>query len=117
TIIYRFKFISDSLQTFKDGLMFDDFKFIDYFESIEELQNDNLISIYPNPTTYQLNIHSTTSSNRETIQIFNYLGQVVYDNQNFNDERIDIRRLDSGVFYLKYSDTKSYAIKSFVVTH
>lgn len=37
TIYYRFTFISDSVNTNKDGLMFDDLMFEDFMEGIEEL--------------------------------------------------------------------------------
>jgi hypothetical protein len=117
TLLYRFSFISDSIQTNKDGLMYDNLVFEDYVESINEIQNNNLISIYPNPTKDLLIIYMTTNYNKQKIQILNYLGQVVYENQNFTGETIDTRQLDNGIFYLKYSDTKSYAIKTFVVIH
>ena len=117
TILYRFTFISDSIQTFKDGLMFDDFHFEDYAEGIEEIQNDNLISVYPNPVNDQLSIKINKISSSQTIQITNYQGQVVYDNKYFQDSYIDTKHLNSGLYFLRYSDTKSFTVKKFVVNH
>lgn len=117
TILYRFTFISDSIQTFKDGLMFDDFHFEDFAEGIEEIQNDNLISVYPNPVNDQLSIKINQISSSQTIQITNYQGQVVYDNKYFQDSYIDTKHLNSGLYFLRYSDTKSFTVKKFVVNH
>ena len=117
TILYRFTFISDSVQTNKDGLMFDDFHFEDWAEGIAEIQNDNLISISPNPTSDELIFHRTKVSTNSKIQILNYSGQVLYNNSNFIGETIDIRQLSNGIYLLKYSDTKNFSIKKFVVQH
>ena len=57
------------------------------------------------------------SSNKQTIQIFNYTGQLLYDNQNFSGEIIDTQQLNNGIYLLKYSDTKSFSIKKFIVNH
>jgi len=55
-IIYRFTFISDSVQTNKDGLMFDDLGFYAFTEGIENLNDDFQISVYPNPVSDVLQI-------------------------------------------------------------
>jgi len=117
TVLWRFTFISDSIQTNKDGLMFDDLHFEDYVEGIPEIQNDNLISISPNPTSEELSIHRTKVNGNQTIQIFNYTGQVLYDQTNFKEDLIDTRHLPNGIYLLKYSDTKNFSVKRFVVQH
>jgi len=117
TILYRFTFISDSVQTSKDGLMFDDLHFEDWAEGIQEIQNDNLISISPNPTSYELRIHRTKVSDNQKVQILNYTGQLLYDNANFIGETIDTRQLSNGIYLLKYSDTNNFSIKIFIVQH
>lgn len=117
TILYRFTFISDGVQTNKDGLMFDDLHFEDWIEGIPRIQNDNLISIYPNPVTEKLTIISTNSSGNETLQIINYIGQVVYVNHYYNGEPVDTKIFSNGIYFLKYSTSKSFSIKKFVVNH
>lgn len=117
TVLYRFTFISDNVQTNKDGLMFDDLHFEDWTEGIDEIQNDNLITISPNPTSGELTIGRTKSSNKQTVQIFNFLGQILYDNSNFIGEKIDTRNLFDGMYLLKYSNTKYFSMKKFVVHH
>lgn len=115
TILYRFTFISDGVQTNKDGLMFDDFYFENRGVGIEEIQNDQLISVYPNPANDHLSLKSYRFSDSAAIQIINYQGQLVYEDPHFRDNFIDIRDLANGLYLLRYSDTKTFAIKNFVV--
>lgn len=69
TVLYRFTFISDSIQTNKDGLMFDDLTFVDLIEGIDENQNSNLVSFYPNPFTDNLTI---TLNKKEPVELTLY---------------------------------------------
>lgn len=117
TLLYRFTFISDSIQTNKDGWIMDDFLFHDFWEGIQEIQNDNIISIYPNPTSRLLTIHRSKSNRKQTIQITNLTGQVVYNNQDFIGDNIELREINNGIYFLKYSDSKNFAIKKFIVNH
>lgn len=117
TILYRFTFISDSVQANKEGWILDDFNFHDWWEGINEIQNDNLISIFPNPTSDAIKIHRTKVSDNQKVQILDYTGQVFYDNSNFLGEAIDTRQLTNGIYLLQYSDTKNLSIKKFVVQH
>lgn len=117
TVAYRFTFISDSVQTNKDGLMFDNFHFEDYVESIDEIQNNNLISLFPNPTSEQLLIKQKSNSSEQSIQIFDCQGQLVYENVNFTGQSIDIKQFKNGVYMLKYSDANSNCLKQFIVEH
>jgi hypothetical protein len=117
TILFRFTYITDSSSAPHDGWMIDDFFIEDWFEGIEEIQNDNLISISPNPTADELRIHRTKVSDNSRIQIFNYTGQVLYEKTNFNGETIDTRQLSNGIYLLKYSDAKNFSITKFIVEH
>ncbi len=117
TLLYRFTFVSDGIQTNKEGWIIDDFTFNDYWEGIQEIQNNDLISIFPNPTSDGLTIHGTNASSTQIVHVFKNTGQLVYNNSNFQGERIDTRQLSNGIYLLKYSDTKYFSIKKFVVNH
>ena len=117
TILYRFTFISDSIQSNKDGLMFDDLIFNDWAEDISEIKKDNLISISPNPATNELRIYRTNTSDKERIQIMNYTGLTLFDISHFTGESIDIRELRNGIYLLKYSNSYFFSNKYFVVQH
>lgn len=117
TILYRFTFISDNIQTNKDGIMFDDLHFEDWIEGIEENQNDDLISILPNPSSDYITVKCINSNEKQTILIYSFTGQQVFKNNNFKKEKIDTRQLDNGIYLLKYSEGKTFSIKKFVVAH
>jgi hypothetical protein len=117
TILFRFTYITDSNSNARDGWMIDDLNFEDWWEGIEEFKNDNLISISPNPTSDELRIYTTKISDKHQVQILNYAGQVLYANSNFIGETIDTRQFANGIYLLKYSDTKYFSVKRFVVQH
>lgn len=117
TLLYRFTFISDSIQTNKEGWVLDNFMFNDWWEGIEDLKNDDIISVFPNPTSDQLSIKSNFASRKPIIQIFNFAGQKIYESKLFKDVTIDTKHLDNGIYLLKYSDNKDYSSKKFIVYH
>lgn len=118
TVLFRFSYITDSSSTQYDGWMIDDFLIEDdVIEGINKIRSDNLISVYPNPAMDHVIIQRNKSCDKQTIQILNYTGQMLYDNQNFSGEIIDTRQLDNGVYFLKYSDTKYFSITKFIVNH
>lgn len=119
TILLKFTFISDSIADTLDGLAFDNFQFCDGVESIEEILNNNLIVVYPNPTSDLLFINRRTQPQKESVKIFNYTGQLLYESDNFNEKTIDTKKLNltNGFYFLRYSDTKNYALKKFIVQH
>jgi len=117
TILFRFTYVTDSGSLPHDGWIIDDFHLEDWFEGIHEVRNDNLITVSPNPTSDVLRIHRLKAGDRQQIQIVNYTGQIIYNNPNFVGETVDIRQLPNGVYLLKYSDTKTFSVKRFVVQH
>lgn len=117
TILFRFTYITDNNSDPRDGWIIDNFTMEDWFEGVPEIQNDNLISISPNPTSDQLKIHSTSTSDNSSIQILNSTGQILYDNPNFKGETVDTRQFTNGIYVLKYSEAKNFSIKRFVVQH
>ncbi|SHG70358.1 T9SS type A sorting domain-containing protein [Winogradskyella jejuensis] len=65
--------------------------------SIESDFLNNTLSIYPNPTTDNITISSSTSIN--SISVFNLLGQQVINTSQ--TEKIDISHLESGIYLVK----------------
>lgn len=117
TVLYRFTFISDSIQTYKDGLMFDDIDFMDYFDKIESPQNDNLITIFPNPSSDILTLRIVNPTSQASIQIVDFLGKIVYNNLNFTGEIIDTKAFNNGIYFLKYVEKQGVCIKKLIVRH
>lgn len=119
TILLKFTFISDSISDSLDGLAYDSFQFCDGIEGIEEILNNNLIVIYPNPTSDFLFINRRTQSRKESIKIFDYTGQLLIEDENFKNKTIDTKQLNlvDGFYFLRYSDSGNYAMKKFIVQH
>lgn len=105
TILYRFTFISDSIHTNKEGLVFDNFQFEDYAEGIEESQFDFIYSkIFPNPSSGIVNI-SFENKNHVPFDLFIYdnLGRIVLQYKQFESNffEFNMRNLSIGNYYYK----------------
>jgi len=62
TLLYKFTFISDNVQTNKDGWIIDNFQLADWWEIIHTNSNSNLINIYPNPSSGEISIVNDSKS-------------------------------------------------------
>jgi len=96
---------------------------------INEISENNVVSVYPNPTTGKLAV-SLSNGNISTIEIYNLIGEKVYEN-NFNQQKpalskvvteqgrsiegtteIDISNSPCGIYFLKIGDgVKVYTSK------
>lgn len=120
TVLYRFSFISDSLDFERDGLMFDDLHFEDFIEGIEspgfELFNSRC---FPNPTSGELFIE-VPIDNMSNVEVFIYdtSARTVYHNSDITDTQILVptELYSEGLYYYKVIDTKykRYSIGRFV---
>lgn len=117
TVLIKFTFISDESSESLDGLAFDNFQFCDGTEGINEVLNNNLIKIYPNPVSDILYIDRKTESSHEIIQIISCSGETLYSKSNFKSNYINLKEIGlvNGIYFLKYSDTKSYTIRKIIV--
>lgn len=74
-----------------------------------------LVTIYPNPANKTFRV-SWPNSSRLFMTIYNSLGQectsFIVSNQN---ELLDIKELDQGIFFVKVSDLKSTCVKRLVI--
>lgn len=105
TIYLRFTFASDSIQTNKDGLMFDDIQIIDYGEGIEEFGIGLINSkAFPNPVNDNLIIEfeNTTNSSFDII-LLNNTGKAVRTISDCKQSSVSIntKELSSGIYYYK----------------
>lgn len=74
---------------------------------------DNSITLYPNPANSEINIQSDNKIN--SIEIFNSLGQKVYQEKTKSKERkIDINSLAKGVYIIGANTEKGYIKKKLI---
>lgn len=107
TLIMRFHFISDSIQTNKAGWMIDNI-IISYAVmtgSIKEMNTDMVsINISPNPMTNFTTIRFDNRKNEKlTLRIFNTLGQIAGEIEDVTDNQIQIEKgdLTSGLYFVQ----------------
>ena len=115
SISYRFTFISDIIDTHKDGWAIDNILLEGYWEGIANLKQDNtLINIYPNPCTNKLYINSKKIvTHTPQVSIYDALGRQLY-NAALTTDNIPIN-LPNGTYLLRYTTDDAVAQKRFVV--
>ncbi|MGD9994464.1 MAG: T9SS type A sorting domain-containing protein [Salinivirgaceae bacterium] len=117
TIIFKFTYITDSNINQHDGWIIDNFDFPDFWESIYESGQGDLLTIYPNPVKESLFLKTNSSNSNFYIQIFNNLGQIVYSEGFQDKESLNLGFLKNGIYYLRFTDYKFYTIKKVIINH
>lgn len=117
-VLFKFTYITDSNPSPRDGWMIDDIWIdADFGDGIAEVENPQLISIYPNPVQDRLYIKTNQIKTTQAVQILNYQGQVLYDNRDFHGEFVTTEHLPNGLYFLRYSDSKEFALKKFIINN
>ncbi|MDD3287322.1 MAG: T9SS type A sorting domain-containing protein, partial [Bacteroidales bacterium] len=71
------------------------------------------ITLYPNPTSMDVNISSESIIN--SIEVFNSLGQKVYQtNVKQKEKTLDINSLSKGVYIIGVNTDKGYSRKKLI---
>lgn len=82
----------------------------------DNLSINNKYKIYPNPSTGVVNIISNTAENFE-IQVLDKNGKTVINpsfNKDFNNIRLDISKLSSGIYYILLKSNTSLVVEKLV---
>ena len=107
TVLFRFTFISDSIQTFKDGWMFDDIDINDWYEGIPDLNSmQGNIIIYPNPISSQAVFTFDYPLKDATLTVYNLLGQNVRQLKNINGGKVIFNsyNLSNGLYFIRVTE-------------
>lgn len=121
TVLYRFTFISDSIPDGLDGLMFDDFDYVDFVMGIEYLDFEEINSkAFPNPAFQNLTIEFSNSNHSDfTLVILDNLGRVVYrqDEIRTGKHELFVRGFQSGLYHYSLIGLteKKQSLGSFVI--
>ena len=73
---------------------------------------DNNLKIYPNPVNDILNIKISNSIKIEEVNIYNILGKIVL--KTINQHKINVSKLNKGVFLIKIKTNKGVLIKKLI---
>ena len=85
--------------------------------AVNSVDNENNISIYPNPAHDQLNIAiSGTNTVNESIAVYNTLGQQmnVFINKAQSTRTIDLSSFPTGLYYVRYNNNSVQKTVSFI---
>lgn len=88
-----------------------------YTVGVFELNNSSVdFSIFPNPTTKELNIAITPDSNSSfLISIINAVGEIVFQKTlNTNEKKLDISTLPNGLYFLKLDSKENTITKKII---
>ncbi|WP_091464396.1 DUF7619 domain-containing protein [Flavobacterium urocaniciphilum] len=98
---YNFPIVTNTATTTISALNNPSFEFGNYF------------SLYPNPTSNELNINLKKSVEINSIQIYNTLGQLVTV-QTGNALKIDVSHLKTGNYFIKINTNEGYSTSQFI---
>jgi len=108
TSLYRFTFISDGIQSNKDGLIFDDlYSYNGTLLSAPQPANNLSSSAYPIPASDQVVIHFINESNEAlSLQVFNSEGKEVMNIPSISGKSVslNISDLSAGIYFYKFSN-------------
>jgi len=120
TLRFRFTFISDNIQTNKDGLMFDNISIDDQSEGIKEFGYDYIQSkVFPDPVSDNLNIElENKTSLIYQLTITDTKGNIVKSSTTVKSSslNINIKDLPSGIYFYNLTNTtdKKYTSGKFI---
>lgn len=109
TVIYMFVFISDGIQNNRDGLMFDNLRFLDFRMNIEQ---DNIKSfsstIYPNPGKDHFVIEfENLQRSCHTLYVYNLSGELILLKPDIHSDQVEINLANCihGIYcYILYNE-------------
>ncbi|KFC24613.1 M4 family metallopeptidase [Chryseobacterium sp. FH1] len=82
---------------------------------VSDIQKQNGIQVYPNPTSGFVTIQNIKNSNLKNVEVYNVAGQLIqkYDlNNNTKNTSLDMSQLINGTYILKVnSETESNSVK------
>lgn len=118
TMILRFNFISDNINTNKEGWMIDDIRLHSEYlgSAVKDIKASSLMKIYPNPSTGQFQVDVNSQKNM-TFEICDLTGKILYSKDFSSTIQIDLKGLTAGLYLAtlkcqeKILETKKIIIK------
>jgi hypothetical protein len=100
SILFKFSFTSDSIDTQHDGLMFDNLAFCESVNTQNRYQLNNL-KVFPNPATDILNFELEEPIQDAQIRIYSILGQLVEQkNMDYSEQiQFNVSTWNSGMYF------------------
>ena len=86
------------------------------FTSTEEINSKATIEVFPNPVVDQLTVKFQKRGQANTIKIYHQNGKLVYEKDQFYDEKIniDLSDLPAGMYFLQALNERDFLVESIV---
>jgi hypothetical protein len=114
-IKFRFEFGTDGCNGIEGWYLDEIYVYNCSTLAVEDVQKQNGINVYPNPTSGFVTIQNKNNTNLKNVEIYNSAGQLIQKfnlNNNTKNASLDMSQLVNGTYVLKVvSDTESNTVK------
>ena len=112
TLYYRYTFVSDSIQTNRQGWMLDDIALIDHTEGIRDRVSRDELSIYPDPTDGPVTIKSENDPGQMDVSVYNLQGQLLLEQKMLkNNGEFNISGLARGLYMVRVLSRNNFHVR------
>jgi hypothetical protein len=113
TLLFRFNFISDSIENNREGWMIDDFK-IQQYTPIDGIYENTIsfINVIPNPASTTIKFENNNFEILD-LKIYDISNKIIQCDQVSKNE-IDINNLKSGLYYLRIETKSTINVSKFI---
>jgi hypothetical protein len=118
TVLFRFTYATGAVTTLHDGWMLDNFQIENPITEgyVSQVRNDEMLKVYPNPCGDRLELNSSGNGDAK-IEVYDLAGRMVYRGRTRQGAASLELRVPDGVYILKFTAEKSYAVKRVLVLH
>ena len=88
-----------------------EYSYIDIFDSAEEIENSNVV-VFPNPATDVITIEA---ADYQSVEMVDITGKVVFSSEIENSLNIDVKEINSGVYFVKLNGANGSLTQKVVV--
>lgn len=119
TVLFRFTYATGAVTAPHEGWMLDNFEIENTITEgyASQIPNDDIVKIYPNPCKGSLQIDSGQPEDAK-IEVINLAGQTVYKGETRQTSNASVELpVADGLYILRYTSDKNYAVKRVLVQH
>ncbi|SDE86478.1 M4 family metallopeptidase [Epilithonimonas hungarica] len=113
-IKFRFEFGTDGCNGIEGWYLDDIYVYNCSTLAVEDVQKQNGITVFPNPTSGFVSIQNKNNSNLKNVEVYNVAGQLIqrFNVSNAKNASLDMSQLVNGTYILKVnSETESNSVK------
>jgi len=99
---------------YKDGYVLIDNIQFEGISSIDEIESNNNISIYPNPSNNIVSIDKGNLKIITSIKMLNINGKII-ENYSSNTKKIDVSNCKKGIYFLVFESEKGPIYKKLII--